>query len=151
MRKIITLLIVINPFIIFCQPFSLTDTVFSKNQFTVLYDIRFNFADKSLQPDQPQLDSLVDFLIKYDTLEIEIGVHTGFRGQQSYNLEISEERAQTICNYLIKNKIDSSRLQCIGFGENKPVIEYEDWEKIAETHRCGFYEKGNRRVTVVLK
>jgi len=136
---------------VFSQPFYFTDTVIKKGQFLPLWEIHFDLASADLQvKPQPQLDSLVDFLIKNRTLKVEIGVHTDFRGEDNANLILSKQRANTLENYLIKKGVEKSRLKAIGFGENKPVIEYEDWKRYKDTHRCGYYKKGNRRVTVVV-
>lgn len=136
----------------FSQPFSFSDAVVKKGQFLPLWDIHFDFASSSLQSKpQPQLDSLVDFLINHKILKIEIGVHTDFRGDDNMNLILSKQRANTLEKYLIEKGIEKSRLKAIGFGENKPVFEYEDWKKYKDTHRCGYYKNGNRRVTVVIQ
>jgi outer membrane protein OmpA-like peptidoglycan-associated protein len=129
----------------------MTDSTFTNGQFAMLYDVYFQFNESALQSEQPQLDSLVVFLKNNDSLQVEIGVHTDFRGEESHNMNISKERAVELCNYMTKRDINHDRISCLGFGESKPAIEFEEWEKIADTHRCSYYEKGNRRISVVLK
>lgn len=135
----------------FGQVFSLSDSLVSKGQYIALYDIYFEFNKENLQEtEQLQLDSLVTFLKKNTKVNIELGVHTDFRGSDDYNLNISQKRADFLKNYLQTKGISSNRIVAIGFGETKPVIEYEDWKKIKDTHRCGYYGRSNRRVTIVI-
>ena len=135
----------------FGQVFSLSDSLISKGQYIALYDIYFEFNKENLQEiEQLQLDSLVYFLKKNKKVKIEIGIHTDFRGSDEYNLNISQKRAGFLKNYLQTKGINSNRIAAIGFGETKPVIEYEDWKKNLDTHRCGYYGRSNRRVTVVI-
>jgi OmpA-OmpF porin, OOP family len=48
--------------------------------------------------------------------------HTDSRGQDAYNLALSERRAQSVANYLVGAKgIDKSRLTIVGKGENEPL------------------------------
>lgn len=148
-----TLLIVLTftTFDSFGQVFSLSDSLVSKGQYIALYDIYFEFNKENLQEiEQFQLHSLVDFLKKNKKVKIEIGVHTDFRGSDDYNLNISQKRADFLKNYLQTKGISSKRIIAIGFGETKPVIEYEDWKKFKDTHRCGYYDRSNRRITIVI-
>lgn len=135
----------------FGQVFSLSDSLVSKGQYIALYDIYFEFNKENLKEiEQLQLDSLVDFLKKNKKVKIEVGVHTDFRGSDDYNLNISQKRAEFLKSYLQIKGISSNRMVAIGFGETKPVIEYEDWKKIKDTHRCGYYGRSNRRITIVI-
>jgi outer membrane protein OmpA-like peptidoglycan-associated protein len=133
------------------QPFQLTDTLVKTGQFQHLYDIHFEFASANLQSSGlAQLDSVYQFLKINPSVKIELGVHTDFRGDDKQNLDLSKKRALTLQKYLTEKGIDNSRIKAMGFGETKPVIEYEDWKKIADTHRCGYYGRSNRRVTIVV-
>lgn len=133
------------------KPFAFSDTTFKKGQFLPLWDIYFELGRPELKTTlQLQLDSLVDFLKNNKNLNVEIGVHTDFRGDDKLNLALSQKRAITLTDYLISKGILRSRLIAIGFGETKTVISYENWQKISDTHRCGYYGRTNRRITVVI-
>lgn len=135
----------------FSQPFNLTDTSVKVGQFQHLYEIHFELASANLQSSGLiQLDSLFKFLKNNSKIKIELAVHTDFRGDDNQNLALSKQRATSIQKYLVDNGISADRIKAIGFGENKPVIEYEDWKKLADTHRCGYYGRSNRRVTIVI-
>lgn len=133
------------------QPFKLTDTSVKVGQFQHLYHIHFELGSSNLQiTGLLQLDSILQFLKNNPTVKIELGVHTDFRGDNKLNLDLSKKRASTLQKYLVDKGIDATRIKAIGFGETKPVIEYEEWKKIMDTHRCGYYGRGNRRVTIVV-
>lgn len=146
-----TVFLILISLVGFSQPFSLKDSNVVTGQLAHIYDIYFDLGSPELQKrDQVQLDSLVNFLKYNETLKIEIGVHTDFRGDDNANLILSKKRATAIHNYLTSKGIASSRINVIGFGETRPVIEYEDWKKLLNSHRCGYYGRTNRRITVVI-
>lgn len=135
----------------FAQPFKLTDTSVKTGQFQHFYNIHFEFGSSKIKTtDFIQLDSILLFLKNNPAIKIEIGVHTDFRGNDNLNLELSKNRAINLKKYLIDNGINTNRITAIGFGETKPVIEFEDWNKILDTHRCGYYGRSNKRVTIVV-
>lgn len=134
----------------FGQVFSLSDDDVHKGEYIALYDIHFEFAKAEIIEEQPQLDTLVMFLKRNKFVKVEIGIHSGFRGSDTYNLNMTQQRAQSLKNYLVEKGVNEKLIIVKGFGESKSVIEYEDWKKLMETHRCGYYGKGNRRVTVVI-
>jgi outer membrane protein OmpA-like peptidoglycan-associated protein len=68
-----------------------------------------------------QLDELVTLLNKYPSMRIVINGHTDDRGSDSYNELLSDNRCQSVYNYLISNSIDSSRLEYKGYGEIYPI------------------------------
>ena len=68
-----------------------------------------------------QLDELVTLLNKYPSMRITINGHTDNRGSDSYNVLLSNNRCQSVYNYLVGNSIDSSRLEYKGYGEVYPI------------------------------
>ena len=67
-------------------------------------------------------DAMVSFLKKNKNLAFELGIHTDYRGSGEYNFLLSEERAKMLAAYLIRNGIDSSRVQYRGYGETRPLV-----------------------------
>ena len=43
-------------------------------------------------------------------------------GNDKFNQELSQKRAQACCDYLIKHGIEKERLTPVGYGEQKPVV-----------------------------
>ncbi|HYH15913.1 MAG TPA: OmpA family protein [Flavisolibacter sp.] len=67
------------------------------------------------------LDKLVTTLNENPSMIIEIGGHTDSKGNDQYNQKLSEQRAQSVVNYLISKGIAENRLQAKGYGETKPI------------------------------
>lgn len=84
----------------------------------VLDNIYYDFDEWEIREDaKPELDKLVKILKENPTMEIELSSHTDSRGTDSYNLKLSEKRAQSAVNYLIEKGITESRLIAKGLGE----------------------------------
>ncbi|MFD0796120.1 OmpA family protein [Maribacter chungangensis] len=82
--------------------------------------IYFDFDKSNIRPDAAlELDKIVAFMNEYPEVNIEIGSHTDSRGNDYYNLSLSEKRAQATRSYLIDMGIDSSRLSAKGYGETQ--------------------------------
>ena len=57
---------------------------------------------------------------KYPTLRIEITAHTDTRGPDSYNLQLSQNRAESAKRFLIQRNIEEDRIKSFGVGEQFP-------------------------------
>ncbi|MCF8297556.1 MAG: OmpA family protein [Saprospiraceae bacterium] len=68
-----------------------------------------------------ELNKLYDFLNSNKEVEIEISGHTSSEGSDSYNLKLSQDRAQSIVNYLAAKGINANRMTAKGYGETSPV------------------------------
>jgi outer membrane protein OmpA-like peptidoglycan-associated protein len=91
---------------------------------------------------EPILQELLQTLKDYPNLAIRIEGHvccmTGdgdALDTDTYELKLSENRAQHIYQYLIANGIDKSRLEHIGFGKRKPIVAIEKSEEDAQKNR----------------
>ncbi len=54
---------------------------------------------------------------------LDIDGHTDSQGSDSSNQTLSDRRANSVRDYLIKKGIDGSRLKATGFGESKPIAD----------------------------
>ena len=71
---------------------------------------------------EEELDRLVKLLNDNPNITIELSAHTDMKGNEEFNQELSQKRAQSCCDYLIKHGIESERLTPVGYGKSKPVI-----------------------------
>ena len=86
--------------------------------------ILYDYDKATLRPESMiVLDSLVDFLLVNNNLIIEISSHTDEHGSDSYNNKLSQERAQSVVNYLIENEIPMERLIAKGYGKTIPIVK----------------------------
>lgn len=68
-----------------------------------------------------ELAMLVEVLTENPSLRLEIGGHTDNIGAASYNLKLSQDRAQSVYDYLVFKGIESARLTYKGYGMTEPV------------------------------
>jgi len=66
---------------------------------------------------------------------IEVVGHTDDVGDDSYNLELSEQRANAVRDYLVKAGVDASKIVTVGAGESMPVASNTTEEGRAENRR----------------
>jgi outer membrane protein OmpA-like peptidoglycan-associated protein/tetratricopeptide (TPR) repeat protein len=84
--------------------------------------IEYDFDKATLRPKSKEiLDKLFDFLSLNNNLTIEIQSHTDSRGNDAYNLDLSERRAQSVVDYLVDKGIPRERMIPKGYGETTPA------------------------------
>jgi outer membrane protein OmpA-like peptidoglycan-associated protein len=89
-----------------------------------LGNILFDFNKASLKSEfEKRLGQIAEILRKYPELDIIISGHTDNIGAESYNQNLSENRAKTVSDYLIKKGIAPNRLSYIGYGSQKPLLD----------------------------
>ncbi len=64
-------------------------------------------------------DNLVALMKNKPGLRIEIASHTDSRSDDSYNMTLSQQRAQSVVNYLVSKGISRNRLVARGYGESR--------------------------------
>jgi outer membrane protein OmpA-like peptidoglycan-associated protein len=106
-----------------------------------LSDVLFEFDKANLTPGALRsLAPLVAFLRENPDRTISIEGHTDSLGSDSYNLELSQRRAETIRDFLVQNGISSDRITARGMGKSYPVAS-----NATEAGR-----QQNRRVEIVI-
>jgi peptidoglycan-associated lipoprotein len=90
----------------------------------VLVDnVFYDFNKATLQEASvPSLDDLVSLLNDNPYVAIELSAHTDRVGSQTFNLDLAQRRAQTVCDYLVSKGIDPDRLQPVGYGKEQPKV-----------------------------
>ena len=71
---------------------------------------------------EEELLQLVKLLNDNPNITIELSAHTDMKGTEEYNNELSQKRAQSCCDFLLKQGIEADRLTPVGYGKSKPVI-----------------------------
>lgn len=107
-----------------------------------LENIYFDLDKWNIKPQAARtLDVLVDLMKKYPRMEVQLGAHTDNRSSVEYNLELSDNRAQSAMAYIISNGINASRLTAIGYGESELLVNCGDnctENEHAVNRRCEF-------------
>ena len=78
---------------------------------------------------EAELDRLVKLLNDNPNITIELSAHTDLKGNDDFNQELAQKRAQSCCDYLIAHGIEKERLTPVGYGEAKPVVVDKDLNK----------------------
>lgn len=85
--------------------------------------IFFEFAKWNLTADSEKgLQELLKLLKDNPNIMIELSAHTDFVGNNAANQQLSERRAQSVVDYLIKAGVQPERLIAKGYGEEKPFV-----------------------------
>lgn len=104
-------------------------------------DIVFDINKADLKPESKGLlDRIGDVLSEWPEAEIEIGGHTDSSGSESLNQKLSEERAKSVREYLLKNfpKLNPAYLKSAGYGEKDPIASNDTEEGKKENRRVTF-------------
>ena len=88
----------------------------------VLENIYYDFAKWNITATAAQeLDKLVDILIDNPEINIELSSHTDSIDSESYNIRLSQRRAESAVNYIIQAGISPTRMVARGYGELHPI------------------------------
>lgn len=105
-------------------------------------DLLFDSGSSTLSPGAIQkLNSLGSTLVRYPESNVLIKGHTDSQGDESKNLQLSEDRARNVKNLLIAQGVAQYRITSIGMGEQFPV----------STNSTAVGRAQNRRVEVEIK
>ena len=105
----------------------------------VLKNIFFDVNKYELKSESfTELNKLIDLLNKNAKFRIEIGGHTDNTGDKGSNIILSENRAKSVYDYLIKNGIQASRLAFKGYGDYIPIDSNETEEGRFKNRRTDF-------------
>lgn len=85
-----------------------------------------------------EVDNLAKVLAAFKTVNIEVGGHTDNTGNAATNEKLSQERADSVKDRLIKQGIDGSRISTVGYGSKNPIADNATTEG----------KKKNRRIEV---
>jgi outer membrane protein OmpA-like peptidoglycan-associated protein len=106
-----------------------------------LGDVLFDTGKAGLNPGASRnLDHLVQFLTEHDDRRVEIDGYTDSVGTDSFNLDLSQRRADTVKAVLVSRGIDSSRIVSRGYGK--------EFEVASNSEASG--RQLNRRVEIVI-
>lgn len=90
-------------------------------------NVLFGFDSYALTPTaKNKLDDLIGVIQKYPDTDIEIHGHTDSKGSAKYNMNLSEQRAQEVANYMVSQNTSRSRLKTIGYGQKNPKFSNDD-------------------------
>lgn len=117
-------------------------TVFDEEEVSITLRVLFDSESSVVkQPNDPEIREFANFMKQYPNTTATIEGHTSAPGTESYNMQLSQARADAFRDVLVNRyDIDESRLSTVGYGETQLLDEGNN----AEAHRV------NRRISVTV-
>jgi len=94
--------------------------------------------------ERPKLEALAQYLKDNATYCVQIEGHCDERGSDEYNRGLSERRAIAIRDYLVNLGVADTRMETIGYGEEKPAVANAANESDHALNRRGEFVIGTR-------
>ena len=89
----------------------------------VFDNLNFEFGKADIKKESlPYLDKLADTLNKSKDWTLEIQGHTDDKGSDDFNMKLSQNRADSVRNYLITKGVLADTITAKGFGESTPLV-----------------------------
>jgi len=87
--------------------------------------VQFDTAKADIKPAyNADLARVAEYLKKYPETTVTIEGNTDNVGGKKYNQKLSERRAESVKNYLVKKLgVDAARISSVGYGMSKPVAD----------------------------
>ncbi len=96
------------------------DTITSEKPI-VLENILYEFDKDRITPEsEPDLQVVFELMTEYPDMVIELGSHTDNRGNDNYNADLSQRRAESARRWLIAKGVQRARIEAKGYGETVP-------------------------------
>lgn len=112
----------------------------------VLNNIFYDYNKATLRESSAnELKKVIELLNANPKMKIEFSAHTDSRGSDSYNKNLSQQRAQSCMDYLVKNGITITRLIAKGYGETQLLVSDEEIEKMTSEMLKEEAHQKNRR------
>ncbi|MGB3919025.1 OmpA family protein [Thiothrix litoralis] len=103
--------------------------------------ITFDFGQATLKPQfYGVLGGLANTLNQYPETRIQIAGHTDNIGSDASNLQLSQQRANSVRTYLASTGVAAQRMQAVGYGESRPIAD----------NSSDYGRAQNRRVEITL-
>lgn len=102
---------------------------------SVLFDFASDYLNES---SYPLLDKIVGYISYDEKIELVISGHTDNIGPKTFNLGLSQRRAQSVADYFINKGIAKSRFQTKGYGFSKPKVSNDTPEGRSQNRRVEF-------------
>lgn len=92
----------------------------------------------------PILDTVAQVLRDFPDISIEVQGHTDSRGNDAFNMRLSQQRADAVRQYLVNQGIAAERLTARGYGETMPIESNATNEGRALNRRVEFVRTDER-------
>lgn len=114
-----------------------------ENEIVITRQINFVTNSAKIRPNaEPILIEVADVMLRHPHIRrVEVQGHTDNKGRAARNLELSQQRAESVRDWLIGAGVEASRLDARGYGQNEPI----------EDNRTAAGRTKNRRVQFMIR
>jgi large repetitive protein len=107
---------------------------------TIDTKIMFDFDSDRIRPESFNILNQVALTLKANPQlkKVRVEGHTDEQGKADYNRDLSDRRAKSVMRYLVQRGVEASRLDAIGYGEDKPLVGGHDEAAWAKNRRVEF-------------
>jgi outer membrane protein OmpA-like peptidoglycan-associated protein len=113
-----------------------------KGQIRILEQVKFKTNSDVILPESDRiLEAVAKILTENpEVKKIRVEGHTDNRGGRAFNKRLSDRRAASVVNWLVKRGgIDAGRMQSQGFGLERPIANNKTEEGRQENRRVEFH------------
>ncbi len=112
----------------------------TKKKIEILEKVFFKTNKAVIKPESYEvLNQVAEVMVRYTYIkQVQIEGHTDDRGRDSYNLKLSQKRADAVREYIINQGVDEARVLSVGFGETIPIDDNKKKEGRANNRRVEF-------------
>ncbi|KAA5533533.1 OmpA family protein [Taibaiella lutea] len=105
----------------------------------IMHNVFYDFDKASLRPESAaELEKLTSLMKDNPSLQVKILSYTDSKGTDAYNKNLSQQRAQSVVDYLVRNGVERSRLSAEGMGETNPIGDNKTDEGRQQNRRTTF-------------
>ena len=113
----------------------------------VLPNVQFYTNSNRLLPSSAKdLDRLSLYLLEHLECKATIYGHTDNRGNDNFNMRLSQSRANSVRDYLIGKGVDAARLKAVGKGETEPRASNDSQEGMLMNRRVEIEIIGGKKI-----
>jgi outer membrane protein OmpA-like peptidoglycan-associated protein len=107
-------------------------------------DVLFAFNKYNLKPDaREKLAKVSGILQAYPDLKMQVEGYTDNIGSEEYNQKLSEERANTVRDYLVSQGVSDNNITAQGYGKSHAIAENSTAAGRAQNRRVELVVSGN--------
>jgi outer membrane protein OmpA-like peptidoglycan-associated protein len=106
-------------------------------------DVLFDFNKYTLKPEaREKLAKVSGILLAYPNLKLQVEGYTDNIGSEEYNQKLSEQRADSVRDFLAAQNVPDGNIQAQGYGKNDPIADNSTNAGRAENRRVQLVVSG---------
>jgi outer membrane protein OmpA-like peptidoglycan-associated protein len=87
-------------------------------------DVTFDYDSATVRPGlYTEINRIADVLVKYPQTVIRVEGHTDSTGSESYNMDLSQRRADAVKNLIVQRGVSVTRIETMAYGETLPIAD----------------------------